>query len=197
MDRACRWAYERVAAADFIVLDTETTDLNGEIIDLAIIDAAGRTLFNSLIKPVGRISAAARAVHHIDHSMLSNAPTFAQIWSQASALLTGKIVITYNADFDFRMIASSLCAHRMMVEVARHRQTRGLWHCLMNQYAQHVGACRWLKLDVALRQQGLLVSNTHRALADAQAAHALLKRLASKYSVGLESRNQRLDEIFP
>jgi hypothetical protein len=42
MDGACAWAYERIQTADFIVLDTETTDLRGEVIDLAIIDAAGR-----------------------------------------------------------------------------------------------------------------------------------------------------------
>lgn len=185
MDRACRWAYERVAAADFIVLDTETTDLNGEVIDLAIVDAAGRTQFDSLIKPVGRISAAARAVHHIDHSMLSGAPTFAQIWPRASAFMAGKVVITYNADFDFRMIACSLFAHRMAAEIAWHQQTRGLWHCLMKQYSHHVGAYRWQKLDVALKQQGLPVSNTHRALADAQAAYTLLTRLASKYSTSV------------
>lgn len=183
MDRACRWAHEHVAASDFIVLDTETTDLNGEVIDLAIVDAAGRTLLSSLIKPVGRISRAAWAIHGIDHAMLSGAPTFAQIWPQASALLAGKSVITYNADFDFRVIAASLSAYRMMTEAARHRQSRGFWHCLMKQYAQHVGAYRWQKLEMALQQQGMPASNTHRALADAQAAHALLTRLASKYSV--------------
>jgi DNA polymerase III epsilon subunit-like protein len=178
------WAYERIQAADFIVLDTETTDLRGEVIDLAIIDAAGRVQFNTLIKPVGRISANARAVHHIDHMMLTGAPTFAQIWPQARALLAGKVVIAYNADFDFRMIAASLSAHRMAAEVARHQQTRTCWHCLMKQYARHVGASRWQRLDVALKEQGLPASNTHRALADAQAAYALLARLANKHSAG-------------
>lgn len=182
MDGACKWAYERIKAADFLVLDTETTDLHGEVIDLAIVDAAGRAQFNALIKPIGRISAAARAVHHIDHTMLSGAPTFAQIWPQVSTLLSGKIVITYNADFDFRVITSSLTAHHLAAEVIRHQQTRQLWHCLMRQYAQHVGTYRWQRLEVALRQQGLSVSNTHRALADARAAYALLARLASKYA---------------
>jgi DNA polymerase III epsilon subunit-like protein len=182
MDGACKWAYERIQAADFLVLDTETTDLHGEVIDLAIVDAAGQTQFNALIKPVGRISAAARAVHHIDHAMLSDAPTFAQVWPQVSALLVGKIVVAYNADFDFRMIASSLSAHHLATEVARHQQTRELWHCLMRHYAQHVGMYRWPRLEIALKQQGLPASNTHRAHADARAAYTLLARLASKHS---------------
>lgn len=182
MDGACTWAYERLQAADFIVLDTETTDLRGEVIDLALIDSAGRAQFNTLIKPVGHISASARAVHHIDQTMLTDAPTFAQIWPQVSTLLAGKIVITYNADFDFRMIASSLSAYGMLAEAARHQQNRAFWHCLMQQYARHVGALRWQRLEVALKQQGLPVSNNHRALADAQAAYALLVRLASKHA---------------
>jgi DNA polymerase-3 subunit epsilon len=182
MDRACKWAYERLQAADFLVLDTETTGLHGEVIDLAIVDAAGRIQFDTLIKPVGQISAAARAVHHIDHAMLSGAPTFAQVWPQVSALLVGKIVVAYNADFDFRMITSSLSAHHLVTEVARHQQTRGEWHCLMRHYAQHVGAYRWPRLEVALKQQGLPASNTHRAHADARAAYALLTRLASQPS---------------
>jgi len=182
MDGACVWAYERLQTADFLVLDTETTDLQGEVIDLALIDAAGRVQLSTLVKPVGRISAGARAVHHIDQTMLTDAPSFAQIWPQVSALLAGKTVITYNADFDFRMVAASLSAHRMTAEVARHQQNRTFWHCLMQQYARHVGAYRWQRLEVALREQGLPVSNTHRALADAQAAYALLVHLASKHT---------------
>jgi len=180
VDRICWWAHERINNADFIVIDTESTSLNGEVVDLAILDAAGETIFNSLIKPVGQVTEQARAVHHISDAMLADAPNFADLWPEVEPLLAGKIVITYNVKFDFGMFALSLLAHGLPTEQLEESGSR--WHCLMEKYQEHARKSRWQKLDVALQQQGLPVSNTHRALADAQAAYSLLAHLAAKWS---------------
>jgi DNA polymerase-3 subunit epsilon len=180
VDRVCKWAHERINNADFIVLDTESTNLDGEIVDLAILDAAGTVMFDSLVKPVGRVTEGARAVHHISDEMIAEAPNFAQVWPQVWGLLAGKIVITYNADFDFRMFALSLLANELPTEQLEESESR--WHCLMERYRQHIHLRRWQRLDAALQQQRLPASNTHRALADAQAAYSLLTHLAAKVS---------------
>ena len=48
------WAQRMLEPGTACILDCETTDLDGAIIELAIIDAAtGNTLFDSLIDPGG------------------------------------------------------------------------------------------------------------------------------------------------
>ena len=64
-----------------VILDTETTDLDGRIIEISIIDAAtGTVLMDQLINPQGApICAEARTVHHISPDDLATAPTFTQV----------------------------------------------------------------------------------------------------------------------
>ena len=59
-DEAIRWARGVIAAdpTSILILDSETTDLGGEIIDLAIIDLAGSVVFQSLFNPVCQIDPA-------------------------------------------------------------------------------------------------------------------------------------------
>lgn len=183
MDIACKWAYERMNKADFVVLDTESTSLDGEIVDIAILDATGAVIFDSLIKPIGKVTETARRVHHISDEMLERAPSFAEVWPQIWSLLAGRSVITYNADFDFSMIALSLLSNGMKDDESykAFTTTERIWHCLMKRYQEHAHKARWQRLEIALQQQGLPANNTHRALADAQAAYNLLKHLADKY----------------
>jgi|SRR5579883_1620263 len=178
VDAVCKWAHERISQKDFILLDTETTSLDGEVIDLAILDAEGNTIFDSLIRPVGRIEESAGRVHHITQEMVKDAPTFAQAWPEISLYFAdpAQHIITYNAMFDHVMIVNSMVLHHL-----NHGELKGEWNCLMDRYMRHIGRLRWQRLDDALRQQGLEVHNTHRALADAQAAYSLLAHLASKH----------------
>ena len=56
-----------------IILDTETTDLYGEVIELAIINNEGSVLFNHKIKPKEeKITPTAEAIHHISMEMLKD-----------------------------------------------------------------------------------------------------------------------------
>jgi DNA polymerase-3 subunit epsilon len=178
VDRICEWAHQRMEKKDFIVLDTETTSLDGEVIDLAILDAEGKVLFDSLIKPMERVTAEARAIHHISDEMLARAPSFAEVWQTIAPLFEDpkQHIITYNAAFDRCMLLNSVCAAGLDAI-----SLKGTWSCLMDRYMRHIGRSRWQKLEEALRQQKLPASNTHRALADAQAAYSLLACLAAKH----------------
>jgi DNA polymerase III subunit epsilon len=158
-------------------LDTETTSLDGEVIDLAILGPEGEILFDSLIKPMERVIEEARRIHHISDEMLASAPSFADVWLQIAEIFSmGRRIITYNAEFDYGVLINSA-----IMAGVEYALLKGTWECLMEKYRMHAGKSRWQKLDDALRQQKLPVSNTHRALADAQAAYSLLVHLARNH----------------
>jgi DNA polymerase-3 subunit epsilon len=155
---------------DFVVLDTETTGLDerAEIVELAIIDKYGNTLFNRLVKPKGIIPYDAQRIHGISNDDVADAPEWRDVYDQAKAVLTAedRMVAIYNANYDTRMI----------------RQTCGLHSlqsidfdsiCIMNAYTKHWGKWdhrrnnyKWQKLTDAVVQQGIEIRNAHRALGD-------------------------------
>lgn len=85
-------------AGNNIILDTETTGLNGEIVQLGIIDMAGNTLLDTFIAPTVPISYGAYQIHRIDDSMLRGAPTMAELWPSLQEIFKRtEIVIIYNS----------------------------------------------------------------------------------------------------
>jgi hypothetical protein len=60
-----------------VILDTETTDLPGQTVELAVIDGAtGKKLMDTLVKPTEPISDGARWVHGITDAMVADARPF-------------------------------------------------------------------------------------------------------------------------
>jgi DNA polymerase-3 subunit epsilon len=83
------------------MLDTETTDLDGEIIEIAIITMQSTVLLDTLVHPLGEISPEAQAVHGLTCVDLQAAPTFVHVYEQVSALLAqATCIVAYNAGFD-------------------------------------------------------------------------------------------------
>ena len=85
-----------------VILDTETTDLDGRIIEISIIDAAtGAVLMDQLVDPQGvPICAQAQTVHHINVADLVGAPTFAQVRPHLEQVLADRVIMAWNAPFD-------------------------------------------------------------------------------------------------
>ena len=85
----------------FIVLDTETTDLNGYIVQLSVLRARdAEPVLDTLVNPESPISPGAQRVHGITAEQVATAPTFATIEPQLRDLLHGRPVAIYNAEFD-------------------------------------------------------------------------------------------------
>lgn len=150
---------------DFVILDTETTSLDGEIIDIAIIDRHGNTLFNSLVKPKGEISKEAYYVHGISNETVSDAPTWPEVFPRIAEILKDKLILIYNEEFDVSMIHNS-CTSWGLKPINLETE------CVMRCFASYYGYKRWVSLEDA---SGDYVS--HRALEDCFSTLKVVKEI--------------------
>lgn len=165
---ASAWAREVLADDKAVILDSETTALWGEIVELAIIDVKGETLFDRLIKPIEPITEGAQGVHGISDADVSDALTFRAVYQEIKDLLeSASRVIIYNAEYDVGRIAHScqvwgLVAPNYMEECAMLGYAR--WY---GDWSDYHGSFKWQRLD-----------GEHRALGDCQATLKLIRKMA-------------------
>jgi len=166
-----------------LYLDTETTGLNplDEIVEICIVDYDGTVRINTLVRPTRSISSDVIRVHGITNAMVQNAPTWKEVWPEVLAILSGRKVGVYNAEFDLKMMQQSSRAHRMQMD-----QVSWDRFCLMKLYASFYGQVgyrgefRWQRLEDAAYQCQLNLHNTHRAMDDTLLAKALLEYMAAQ-----------------
>ena len=158
-----------------VFLDAETTglDAKAEVVEICIVEHDGEVLLNTLVKPSTYIPRDAVRIHGITDEMVQDTPTWIHVWPEVESILSGRVVGIYNADFDIRIM----------------RQTHGLlgmrWlnpadkvFCIMKLYADFYGSRRWQSLDMAGRQCGISLKNSHRALDDTLLARQVLLHMA-------------------
>lgn len=168
-----------------VYLDTETTGMgqNDTVIEIAIIDADGSTLVDTLVKPRGSIPAASVTIHGITDEMGNDAPPWSEVWEDVERSLSGRTVAIYNVDFDLRMMKQTHTQHWMKWELP----TGARFVDVMELYAQYHGQWdpirkrfRYLSLAQAGRRSGIPLPNTHRAKDDCLLTRALLHYLANQ-----------------
>lgn len=164
-----------------LFLDTETTGLGpqAEIVEVALLDTDGTPLIDSLVRPTQPIPLGAQRIHGIDDEDVASAPPWPDLWPQIVSKTKDRPLSIYNAEFDMRLMLQSLRARGQ--ESSRRPQAL----CIMQLYARYRGdwssrhgSYRWYSLDQARYQLGLTEPNTHRALADAVLARAVLRAMA-------------------
>ena len=170
-DKAILWAREQLAAdpTSIVILDSETTDLGGEIIDLAIIDLTGAPVFQSLFKPHMPIAPDAAAIHGLTAERLTDEPRWIDRWSDIKAAIGAKKVLIYNAAFDSARLYFTCISHEC-------DPLRLDSECVMLWYAQWVG--EWNDWRHSYRWQRLQ-GGDHSALGDCVATLAALKEMAA------------------
>ncbi len=155
-----------------LILDCETTGAEEEyeeVVELAILKIDGTVLFHSLVSSKMRIHPDATKTHGITPAMLTDAPSFPEIWKTVSPLLEGKHVVIYNANFDVRILAKEAEYYGLTVPTYYP-------HCLMRMYMAVVVEGKY-QLAVACEHFGV-ETPPHRGTQDAEATRQLLLKMA-------------------
>ena len=163
-----------------IYLDTETTGFGprAEIVDIAVVSAAGEVVLESLVQPTRRIPADATAIHGITNADVKDAPAWCDLYDDLLRVLAGRRIIVYNVIFDRQMVNQSCERHHLAAPAAD-------WECAMRKYAGFHGnwdpGKRWFrfqKLERAVLAFGAEPGG-HRAAADAFACRAVVLGMAA------------------
>lgn len=187
-DQAIRTAKRLMALPDFLILDTETTGIedDDEVIQIAIVNKAGQTVFESLIKPQFKTRwDDAYHIHSISPAKVKNSPLLVQAWSEISSLLAKATdLVIYNADYDWRLIHQSQIAPTQTAEF-RNRTT-----CMMQAYSALAG--EWWEWKQDYKWQKLPGRRQHSAADDCMAVLALIQAMAE---LPLDPAYESLPEI--
>ena len=163
-----------------IYLDTETTGFGprAEIVDIAVVSAAGEVVLESLVQPTRRIPADATAIHGITNADVKDAPAWCDLYEDLLRVLAGRRIIVYNVIFDRQMVNQACERYDLAAPAAD-------WECAMRKYAGFYGnwdsGKRWYrfqKLERAVLAFGAEPGG-HRAAADAFACRAVVLGMAA------------------
>jgi DNA polymerase III epsilon subunit-like protein len=114
---AAAWAADALADPATVVLDTKTTGLDSAyIVEIAVTDTAGNPLLNTRVNPQIPVPEDARAVHGIGDDMVASAPTFSNILTDLTQVLSGRRVVIYNDAFDISVLRNDLDRHYRAAE---------------------------------------------------------------------------------
>jgi DNA polymerase-3 subunit epsilon len=178
--KAITWAMGAIDDPRVIYLDTETTGFGprAEIVDIAVVNAAGEVVLESLVQPNRRIPADATAIHGITNADVKNAPAWCELYEDLLQVLAGRRVIVYNVIFDRQMVNQACDRYSLAAPAAD-------WECAMRKYAGFYGnwdaGKRWYrfqKLERAVLAFGAEPGG-HRAAADAIACRAVVVGMAA------------------
>lgn len=155
---------------NYIILDTETTGFSesDRIVEIGITDVDGNVLLDTLVYTDVEINPEASKVNGIFNKDLEGKPTIEELAPQIDEILKNKTVLIYNEDFDVRMLIQS--GYKKAFKSA----------CLMRCYMDYINSRRWVKLAVAMEQNGIDIEQNHRAADDCICCAKLIEKIANK-----------------
>jgi len=163
---AVRWARAMREPGRAVILDFETTDLDGFAVEVGVLDACtGQTLLDTLINPGAPIQPGAYWVHGVSDTDVADAPQWSDVLPQLLAVTEGRTVLAYNAPFDAGVARRH--SHRDGLDPG-HLADDKRWACLMGRRSDWELCRRWLRLD-----------GGHRALADCRSGYDLLCQMTA------------------
>lgn len=171
------------ADPNLLIVDTETTGLDGEVIEIAVATVQGEVLFDSLVRPTVPIEQGATKVHGLTDADLAGAPGWPHVREQLTAVLRGRWLLAFNAAFDRQAIARTSRAHGIDGDPLGEAP---FWQCAMTAYAplgwelRRDQEWRWVGLkDACLQQRVPGEGQIHRARGGALALARLVQALAT------------------
>ncbi|MCY1003939.1 3'-5' exonuclease [Myxococcus sp. MISCRS1] len=127
------------ADARTVVVDVESTDLNGRVIEVAVVDLAGTVLLQRRINPGCEIHPGAQAIHGLTQADLAGQPAWDGVVDEFEAVTRGRNVLAFNATFDGLTIARSTEVSCGSEKGRLARKAAEDWHCVMGAMAPLMG----------------------------------------------------------
>jgi DNA polymerase-3 subunit epsilon len=181
-DNAKQWATERLADQNTVILDLESTGLlredpETEIAQICILDIQGRPLFSMLLKPSQPMNDTVIGIHKISNEQVVNQPMFPQVARMISFVLKDKHVISWNMDFDWRLLVHMFAKY----EIDKPK-TAGL-SCAMDKYSEWSG--EWNSKKDGFKWQRLpnfLGEEAHDAQVDCRNTLKAMQKMAGLFN---------------
>ena len=142
-------------------------------IGMVLVDKTGVREWSHLVYPEVRIPVFIEQLTGISNERVANAPRFAEIAHEVQRLLEDRLFIAHNARFDYSFLKNEFkrldipFKPSVLCTVKLSRQ-------LYPQYSHH-------NLDSLIERYGLVVTERHRALGDAQLIHQFWQRLGKTF----------------
>ncbi|MBC7790540.1 MAG: 3'-5' exonuclease [Anaerolineae bacterium] len=163
----------------YAVVDVETTGgcawRGDRITEIAAVIVRGGQVverFESLVNPERPIPPMISALTNISWSMVRDAPRFRDVCERVVGMMSGRIFVGHNADFDWRFVSAE-------VQRATGHRLEGERLCTVRLARKLLPHLRSRRLDSVAHHYGVDITARHRAGGDALAtAHVLLKLLA-------------------
>ncbi len=168
------WARSLLESGGFCVLDSETTGLKPPVqfVEIAIVDADAKTLFEGTIRPGCRIECGATRIHGHTTRSLASSPPFLEVYPNLLEVLWGRRVIVYNASYDRRVWDAAVRSLGARGALAGKLPP---WECVMRRYAAYVGEP---SKRGGYRSQKL-PGGDHSALGDSLGTLRLIEKMAA------------------
>ena len=162
---------------DVLIVDVETTGLSNqdEVIEIAVMNTQGDTLFDSLVFPKNEVSSVASAIHGLTRALLrkKGAPPWRKVHKEVVGLLDeAQCVLAWNAPFDKRLLKNTARKYR--------KKWPDLpWRDLLRDYRKlrpDVSA----KLCDAASREGVASERKHRARDDCKTALEVMRKCSRR-----------------
>ena len=167
-----------IKLTEFVIFDVETTGLSpmdgDRIVEIAAVKVKGPKVvdrFYSLVNPQRSMPSQATLVNNITEDMLITAPVAADILPQMIYFIGGACVAGHNVRFDLNFLCYELALiGRRLNDQTPAVDTLKMARDLLPYLSNH-------KLSYLARSLGVVVDQTHRAMADVELTVAVFLRL--------------------
>ncbi|MCL1948430.1 MAG: 3'-5' exonuclease [Turicibacter sp.] len=160
---------------EYVLLDAEMTGvgIRDEIIELALVDMDGNSVYEGRFCPDTHITDGAYAVHGISEDELWDCPKFSEAWPEIYPLMEGKTLLIYNRQSDIKFLHQTLKKQKIKTPVFKSQ-------CVQELYEKYAGLRRSVTLEKACNDMGMVFEQNHQAKDDCLMTLALVKAMAEK-----------------